>query len=130
MLKTIDDIPLWEWIGGEETIEKLVDIFYSKIEQDKILRPLFPQSLEQGKHWQKLFLIQRFGGPRLYEKERGAPMLRKRHQPFPIGPIERNQWVKLMKESLDEVGIDSNHQARPYLDVYFELVATKMINKI
>ncbi len=119
---------LLEQIGGKETIERLVEIFYGKIEQDNILRPLFPKSLEEGKKWQKLFLIQRFGGPRDYEALRGHPMLRKRHMTFKIGFRERERWVRLMKESLDEVGITDNHPARFQLDRYFEIVATKMVN--
>ncbi len=121
---------LFELIGGIPKIEQLVDVFYGKIEKDELLRPLFPESLEEGKKWQKLFLIQRFGGPREYEKKRGHPMLRKRHMPFSIGFKERDRWIQLMKESLEEIGVTKDHPARFHLDRYFEIVATKMVNHI
>ncbi|RMG41473.1 MAG: globin [Methanobacteriota archaeon] len=125
----MEEVDLLELIGGEKTVERLVEIFYSKIEKDPLLRPLFPDDLEEGKKWQKLFLIQRFGGKRDYEKQRGHPRLRKRHMPFKIGFKERDRWVQLMKESLDEVGITEKHPARFQLDRYFEIVATKMVNQ-
>lgn len=125
----MDETHILESIGGEKAIEQLVEHFYSKIENDDLLRPLFPENLDEGKKWQRLFLIQRFGGKREYEAQRGHPMLRKRHMPFKIGFKERDRWVKLMKESLDEVGITEDHPARFQLDRYFEIVATKMVNQ-
>lgn len=120
---------VYEKVGGKVFFEQLVEIFYNKIENDTILRPLFPQSLKEGKKRQFLFLVQFFGGPREYEKIRGYPKLRKRHLPFSIGIKERNQWVKLMMESLEENGISEEHELRSIFKEYFELTATKMINK-
>ena len=116
-------------LGGEEGITRLVDIFYSKIDTDEILRPMFPKSLENGKRWQSLFLIQRFGGEPNYQKERGSPMLRKRHMPFTIGVRESNRWLELMYQSLDEFGITKEQEIRSELNIFFELTAIKMINK-
>jgi hemoglobin len=121
---------IFQLVGGAEFFQRLVDTFYTKIEQDPILRPIFPKNLDDGRKWQFLFLQQFFGGPRDYEKIRGLPMLRKRHLPFPIGILERNRWVQLMIESLEELGITKNHPARASLQEYFETTATKMINKV
>ncbi|MHA1990154.1 MAG: globin domain-containing protein [Candidatus Hodarchaeales archaeon] len=120
---------IYEKVGGRAFFEKLVEKFYNKIEKDSLLRPLFPKGLEDGKHWQFLFLSQFFGGPREYEKVRGHPKLRKRHLPFPIGIKERNQWVKLMIESLEENGITNDHELRHAFEEYFNRTATKMMNK-
>jgi hemoglobin len=46
------------------------------------------------------------GGPDLYQEKYGHPKLRARHLPFPIGSIERNQWLDCMQRAMDEVAID------------------------
>ena len=33
------------------------------------------------------------GGPELYHRHYGAPMMRRRHLPFSIGPAERDAWM-------------------------------------
>ena len=45
---------VFDMVGGEPTFRKLVDVFYAKVEADPDLRPLFPDDLEPGKHWQYL----------------------------------------------------------------------------
>ena len=116
-------------IIGEEKFNELVEVFYSKIEKDDLLRGMFPEDLSLGKKLQILFLIQRFGGPNEYQRLRGPAHLRKRHFLFKIGLEERNRWFNLMIESLDEIGIDSDHQVRPEMEEYFKATATKMINQ-
>ncbi|MCU0481146.1 MAG: globin [Anaerolineae bacterium] len=117
---------IYELVGGEETFKQLVDLFYAKIEADVNLRPMFPESLEEGKHWQFLFLCQLFGGPQQYAEERGHPRLRMRHAPFTIDQKAKEAWLSHMLSSLDELQIE-----QPMLDTmrgYFERAATHMIN--
>lgn len=124
-----DHTEIYEMVGGDQTFRKLVDVFYAKIEQDDFLRPMFPESLENGKEYQYLFLIKKFGGPDNYTPLRGHPRLRKRHIPFPIGIKERNQWLKLKLESWREIGIDEAHPAWPTLLDYFYRISMKMVNQ-
>jgi len=118
---------IYELVGGEATFLRLVDLFYAKIEQDDVLRPMFPESLEEGKHWQFLFLCQLFGGPQQYAEERGHPRLRMRHAPFPIDAKAKDAWLNHMLSSLDELKIQE-----PMLGMmrsYFERAATHMVNR-
>ena len=122
-------------IGGEETLRRLTDYFYDKVMEDEVLAEMFKfahekldSSLEEGKRRQFLFLKQRFGGSRDYEKLRGHPMLRKRHIYFKIGMRERNAWFNLMMEALDHVGITKEHPARETIENYLARTATHMIN--
>src|SRR5271154_5512714 len=80
-------------IGSDEPFFRLVDIFYSRVETDSILRPLYPADLTQPKKHLALFLIQRFGGAQTYSKERGHPRMRSRHMPFKIGVKEKDAWI-------------------------------------
>src|SRR5437762_297594 len=92
---------VYEQIGGDETFRRLVDAFYARVERDPILRPLFPESLEDGKENQFLFLTQYWGGPPRYAEQRGHPRLRMRHSPFAIGQRERDAWVGHMLAAID-----------------------------
>jgi hemoglobin len=114
---------------GDEFFKNLVEIFYTKVENNEILRFMFPDTLDEAKENLRLFLLKIFGGPDDYTPKRGHPMMRRRHLPFSIGLIERNEWIKLMMESLDELGITKNHPKREVIDNYFQSVATHMMNK-
>lgn len=113
-------------VGGDATFQKLVDIFYAKVEADEGLRGIFPEDLEPGKRWQFLFLTQFFGGPARYAEERGHPRLRMRHGPFPIDLRARNQWLQYMLEAIDEVDIEE--PARSVMRDYFERGSAMMVN--
>lgn len=118
---------LYDRVGGEETFRRLVDTFYAKVEADPVLRPMFPPDLEEGKRWQRLFLIQFFGGPTDYAEERGHPRLRMRHFPFPINQQARDHWLQHMLEAVDETGIEE--PMRGEMHVYFERASTHMMNR-
>lgn len=117
---------IYDAIGGLETIEKIVEAFYRRVAKHPLLIPIFPEDLTETARKQKLFLTQFFGGPRLYEAERGHPMMRRRHLPFPITPSRRDAWLECMEEALDEANIEE-----PYRTVMFErltMTANHMMN--
>lgn len=118
---------VYDMVGGDETFRVLVDSFYAKIEEDPILRPMFPDDLEEGKRWQRLFLIQFFGGPRYYMEERGHPRLRMRHFRFPIDRRARDQWLGHMLEAIDDAGIVD--PARAQMRQYFDRASAFLINR-
>jgi hemoglobin len=117
---------LYDRVGGDTTFQKLVDVFYARVEQDAVLRPLFPDDLAPGKRWQFLFLTQFFGGPARYQQERGHPRLRMRHNPFPIDQRARDHWLQHMLAAIDEVGIVDPDRAE--MRDYFERGSAFMIN--
>lgn len=124
----MDRQTIYEQVGGDATFQRLVDIFYARIERDPVLRPMFPADLEPGKQHQFLFLTQYFGGPPRYNVQRGHPRLRMRHAPFPIGQHERDAWLGHILAAIDEVGIPE--PARSAMRTYFEHAATAMINRV
>ncbi|GAB7389320.1 hypothetical protein BSNK01_31580 [Bacillaceae bacterium] len=97
--------PLYERIGGAETLRKLVEAFYSRVAKDPDLSPIFPDDFTEIKEKQYRFLTQYLGGPTLYSDVYGHPMMRARHMPFPITPKRRDAWLKCMAEAMEEVGI-------------------------
>jgi hemoglobin len=114
-------------IGSDQPFFKLVDIFYSRVETDTILRPLYPADLTQSKKHLALFLIQRFGGAPTYSEERGHPRMRSRHMPFKIGMKEKDAWMINMNVAIDAV--PEFEPYKPMLKEYFEEFATFMINQ-
>ena len=114
-------------LGGEAPIRQLVDSFYAKIEQDDVLRPMFPDDLETSKRRQFMFLVQYFGGPDDYSQERGHPRLRRRHFPFPIDKEARDRWLKHMLVAIDDASIPE--PARSTMREYFEGASTFLINR-
>jgi hemoglobin len=122
-----DDITIYELLGGDEPFRRLVDAFYRRVEADPILRPMFPENLDEGREWQFLFLTQYFGGPARYIEQRGHPRLRMRHFPFAIDQQAADAWLGHMLAAIDETGIEE--PARSAMREYFERAAPFMINR-
>ncbi|MDX2140450.1 MAG: globin [Chloroflexota bacterium] len=117
---------VYEYVGGAETFRRLVDEFYARVEADDVLRSMFPDDLEPGKHYQFLFLSQYFGGPTDYMSERGHPRLRMRHMPFAINEDAQQRWLEHMLVAIDVVGIAE--PARTEMREYFQRGSAFMIN--
>jgi hemoglobin len=96
---------LYEMLGGEQGLRSLVDRFYDVMDsapEAARIRSFHPKSLNQSREKFFMFLSGWSGGPQLYVERFGHPRLRMRHMPFPIGTIERGQWVWCMNKALDE----------------------------
>jgi hemoglobin len=118
---------VYKAVGDEKPFFHLVEEFYDGVENDLILRPLYPEDLTLPKQHLALFLIQRTGGRTTYSDERGHPRMRQRHMPFPIGTNERNAWMKNMTAALDKVPELADHKKT--LHEFFDTFATFLMNK-
>ena len=91
---------------GEEGIRAMVAGFYRRVPADDLLGPMYPaDDLEGAEQRLRDFLVFRFGGPQRYIEQRGHPRLRMRHLPFKIGIPERDRWLRLMSEAMEECEI-------------------------
>jgi hemoglobin len=98
---------LYEQLGGEIGIKKLVERFYHHMDtlpEVKTIRTMHVD-LEVSKEKLFTFLSGWTGGPQLYIEKYGHPMLRKRHMPFSIGMSERDQWLVCMANAIIDCGI-------------------------
>jgi hemoglobin len=92
---------------GEEGLNDLVCAFYKRVKEDDLLSPMYPDDDWEGAQERLAdFLIYRCGGSQKYIEERGHPRLRMRHIPFQIGAAERDRWLKLMGEAMEEIKIE------------------------
>ena len=118
---------LYNLVGGLPTMQRLVDAFYRGVEDDPVLRPLYPPSLDEPRQWLALFLAQYWGGPPVYSQRRGHPRLRMRHVPFVIGQRERDAWLGTCSRRSTRLA----SQAGPrQMQRYFADAATFMIGDV
>lgn len=118
---------LFDRVGGEPFFVSLVERFYEGVQQDAVLRPLYPEDLTPGKRHLALFLAQFWGGPQTYNTLRGHPRLRLRHYPFAIGPAERAAWLRHMSAAVE--ASDATAADKKRLLDYFEMAATSLLNR-
>lgn len=97
---------LYDNLGGEETIRRLVEAFYPRVQREPLLGPLFPEDITPVMEKQFMFLSQFFGGPSLYSDAVGHPMMRARHLPFPVTQERAKAWLACMSAALEEIGVE------------------------
>lgn len=106
---------LFDLLGGEAGIRRLVDTFYDHMDlepQFALIRALHPTDLTGSRdklHW---FLCGWSGGPDLYIERFGHPRLRARHLPYSIGIAERDQWLACMRLAMQASDLDADLQQR------------------
>ncbi len=117
--------PFERW-GGQPFFDALVEQFYVGVVTDPLLRPMYPDDLEESKSHLALFLGQYWGGPDTYNQVRGHPRLRVRHAPFVIGPPEVGAWMRHMTAAVD--AMDMEPADRSELLEYLAMAAHNLQN--
>jgi hemoglobin len=113
---------------GESGIRAMVAAFYRRVRTDDLIGPMYPDDDWTGSEERLAdFMLFRLGASNAYMEKRGHPRLRMRHAPFKIGIAERDRWLKLMGEAMDETQVPAF--ARAYLDTFFKQVADFMRNQ-
>ncbi|NML43861.1 group II truncated hemoglobin [Ramlibacter sp. G-1-2-2] len=105
----------FEWIGGEEKVQALVERFYDLMDLEPgytALRAAHGTELERARQNLFWFLCGWLGGPQHYVERFGHPRLRARHMPFKIGIKERDQWLACMDQAMGDVGVDETLRSR------------------
>lgn len=96
---------LFELMGGADTVRRLVEAFYARVQADPLLSPLFPKDISPVLEKQYMFLSQFFGGPSLYTEVHGHPMMRARHLPFGITNTHAAAWLNCMYNAMKEINL-------------------------
>lgn len=100
----MDDKPtIYDRIGGEEAIERLVGSFYEKVLVDEDLYPFFKDvPTEKQKRMQREFFAAALGGPAKYT---GRPLS---HAHYNLGIQRRHftRFVEILLETLQGASID------------------------
>ena len=120
--------PLVELNFSASEIELLVSGFCTRVKEDELLSPMYPHDDWEGAEERlRDFLIYRFGGSDRYIQQRGHPRLGMRHAPFAIGLSERDRWLLLMNQAVQELELPDSR--REVLMGFFEQVAEFLRNR-
>jgi hemoglobin len=113
---------LYEWAGGGDAIERLINAFYDRVEEDDLISPFFGGrvSAEHRDHvvawWSEVF-----GGPDRYTRELGGyENMLARHRGLQIAPEQRARFVSLMSLAADDAGLPDDPEFRSALLAYLE----------
>lgn len=124
-----NSVSIYLQLGGEAGIHKLVDRFYelmATLPEARVVRRMHPPSLAGSADSLFKFLSGWFGGPPLFQQERGHPRLRMRHAPYSISNVERDEWMRCMRQAIDEQVNDTTLNSK--LQRLFSDMADHMIN--
>ena len=89
---------------GEAQITAFFHAFYRRLGESGVA-DLFPKSeknLMRAADKSAAMFTFLFGGPHLYQKQYGQPMMRARHLPFVITESARQEWLRCYRQTLDE----------------------------
>ena len=103
---------LFEFAGGEAALHRLEDTFYGKVLADPLLQPLFGAG--QPRHVENLtaFTAESFGGPDRFTRELGFQHLIDVHRDLHITEQQRQRFVELYDEALDDAGMPLDEDFR------------------
>ena len=113
---------LYEWAGGEEAFQRLIDAFYDRVEADDLLAGFFPGGVrEEHRRHVAAWWSEVFGGPPRYTEELGGyeGMLAK-HRGLAITPEQRFRFASLMSLAADDAGLPDDPEFRSALVAYLE----------
>jgi truncated hemoglobin YjbI/ankyrin repeat protein len=107
-LRPLEGPTLFDRIGGQATVDRLVDSLYDRFERDAMIRPFFGANLAVSRLRQKRFFAEWLGGPARYsESAWGA--LYQHHEDLPITRAVAERWLDLLRGALaDTVPLDAD----------------------
>jgi hemoglobin len=113
---------LYAWAGGMRAFERLTELFYrEKVPADPLLRPLFEHMSPDHPKRVAHFLAEVLGGPAEYSAERGGhSTMVSNHLGRALTQEQRAQWVRLICEAADEVGLPQDPEFRSAFVAYLE----------
>lgn len=112
---------LYDHVGGEAGVRRLVEEWYPTVLADPLLQPLFGGG--HGDHVPHLtaFLAEVFGGPRHYTEQLGGfPALLGHHQGLGIDEEQRQRFVDLFVAAADRAGWPDDERTRTALVEYLD----------
>jgi hemoglobin len=113
---------LYEWAGGQQAFERLLNAFYDRVEGDELLAPLFGGTVG-AEHRRNVvaWWSEVFGGPTRYTNELGGyeRMLGK-HRGLAITPEQRFRFASLMSLAADDAELPDDPEFRSAFVAYVE----------
>ncbi|MFC9844647.1 group II truncated hemoglobin [Streptomyces sp. NPDC060223] len=103
---------LYEHAGGDDALHRLEEIFYAKALADPVLREVFPRREPHHVDHLTWFTAESFGGPDRFTQELGFAHIIKVHRGLRITDEQRDRFVQVYLESLDEADLPDDEPFR------------------
>ncbi len=122
---------LYELIGGEEGVQKLVKVFYDIVENYPEAHKLHilhlrGNGIAHSRIEQFNFLSAFLGGPKLYIEKHGHSNVRTMHEHVEINHEAKDIWLNCMSKAIDDAGIEATTKQK--LMVNFTVIAERLVN--
>jgi hemoglobin len=103
---------VYEFAGGEETLHRLEDNFYSSVLKDPLLQPLLGDGKPEHVDHLTAFTAESFGGPDRFTRELGFAHLINVHRHLRITEEQRKRFVELSMAALAASDIPHDEEFR------------------
>ena len=117
-------------ILGEAGIRELTNVFYDVMDtlpEASGIRAMHATDLSPMKEKLAEYLIGWMGGPPIYAEKHGGVCMTEPHEPYHIGPEERDQWLLCMSKALEQTG--ASDELKEMLRIPLYRVADAVRNK-
>jgi hemoglobin len=112
---------LFQWMGGMPAIERLFEVFYSRVPADPLLAPVFAGITPEHSKHVATFVAEVLGGPTTYSGKLGGHRhMVERHVGRALSDQQRKRWMQLLLECADEIGVPGDPEFRSALVGYLE----------
>jgi hemoglobin len=111
---------LYEHAGGEGALHRLEELFYSKVLSDPVLKSLFTERRPHHVEHLTWFTAESFGGPDRFTRNLGFPHVIDAHRHLKITDEQRERFVALYLETLDEAGLPEDEPFREAVRSHLE----------
>src|SRR6516164_6975594 len=104
---------IFEHAGGDGALHRVEEIFYDNVLRDPVLSELFTERVPTHVDHLTWFTAESFGGPDRFTRELGFQHIIDVHRHLEITDEQRDRFVALYLESLDEAGLPDDE---PFLE--------------
>ncbi|MBB6349727.1 group II truncated hemoglobin [Nonomuraea muscovyensis] len=111
---------LYAHAGGDEALHRLEEILYTKVLEDPLLGQLFTERRATHVDHLTWFTAESFGGPDRFTREVGFDHVIRVHRHLDITDEQRERFVELYMESLDEAGLPGDEPFREAVREHLE----------
>src|SRR5579862_9560834 len=109
-LRPVPDGGLFDRMGGQPAVDRLVDSLYDRFEADRAIRPFFGRDLASGRARQKRFFAEWLGGPARYSESAWAALYQ-HHEDLPITADVAQRWLAHLRGALGDAALHAGDAA-------------------
>jgi hemoglobin len=109
-LRPLPDGEFFRRIGGQATVDRLVDALYVRFDADRVIRAYFGGNLSAHREKQKTFFAEWLGGPFHYSESAWGGLYR-HHEDLPITAEVAERWLGHFRGALTDTLTDETDVA-------------------